>query len=75
MCICNKLANLVSISIGSPPNVGTFMKSTFVSPECLRILNAISVFYKKILWDAYSAYGGTKLVNFVYFSEFVSNIT
>ena len=40
------------------------MKSTFVSQECLRILNEISVFYKKIL----CASGGIKLINFVYFS-------
>ena len=33
----------------------------------LRILHAIPVFYKNILWDIYSASGGIKLVNFVYF--------
>ena len=45
------------------------MKSSFVSPECLGILKTISVFYMKILWDACSASGGIKLVNFVYFNE------
>ena len=37
--------------------------------QCLIIFYTIFIFYKNILWDTCSAFGGKKLVNFVYFGD------